>query len=137
MSAKDFYYDTVRDALLRDGWAITADPLPLRAESIDDPAADAACLLAAEKSAKQIVVLTKGFLGDSDEDELTLAIGQFVLYRALLRRTKPECDLYIAVPCDVHEEIFRQEIAQSVVSELGIAVVTFDPEESVIAQWLK
>jgi len=33
MPAKDIYHDTVKNALIRDGWTITHDPLRL---SIDD-----------------------------------------------------------------------------------------------------
>ncbi len=29
MSAKDFYHDTVKNALIKDGWNITDDPLIL------------------------------------------------------------------------------------------------------------
>ena len=30
MPAKDFYHDTVKNALVKDGWTITHDPLMLR-----------------------------------------------------------------------------------------------------------
>ena len=30
MPAKDIYHDTVKNALIKDGWVITHDPLPLR-----------------------------------------------------------------------------------------------------------
>jgi XisH protein len=30
MSAKDYYHETVKNALIKDGWTITQDPLTLR-----------------------------------------------------------------------------------------------------------
>ncbi|MEB3282115.1 MAG: element excision factor XisH family protein [Lyngbya sp.] len=30
MPAKDFYHDTVKNALIKDGWRITNDPLRLK-----------------------------------------------------------------------------------------------------------
>jgi hypothetical protein len=31
MPAKDVYHDAVRNALVKDGWTITADPYPIKA----------------------------------------------------------------------------------------------------------
>jgi hypothetical protein len=30
MPARDFYHDTVKNVLIKDGWTITHDPFPLR-----------------------------------------------------------------------------------------------------------
>jgi hypothetical protein len=34
MSAKDIFHETVKLALIKDGWTITSDPLTIRSDSI-------------------------------------------------------------------------------------------------------
>ena len=57
MPAKDIYHDTVKNALIKDGWTITNDPLSLKIGKKDiyiDLAAEK--LLVAEKKGQKIVI---------------------------------------------------------------------------------
>jgi hypothetical protein len=57
MPAKDLYHDTVKTALIKDGWTITKDPLTLTIgtrPALVDLGADK--LFAAEKDARKISV---------------------------------------------------------------------------------
>lgn len=77
MSAKDFYHDTVRTALIKDGWTITDDPFKLRVGGrsvyVD---LGAKKLFAAEKQGRKIAVEIKSFLDPSPVSELEKALGQ-------------------------------------------------------------
>jgi len=60
MPAKDIYHDSVKNALIKDGWTITHDPLMLRWGKKDmfiDLGAE--FILAAEKSDRKIAVEIK------------------------------------------------------------------------------
>lgn len=35
MSAKDIYHEAVKNALIKDGWKITADPYPLEYKDVE------------------------------------------------------------------------------------------------------
>lgn len=63
MAAKDRFHDAVRAALVKDGWLITHDPLPLDFDSarvqID---LGAERLIAAQRGTEQIAVEVKSFL---------------------------------------------------------------------------
>jgi XisH protein len=60
--AKDFYHNNVREALEKDGWKITDDPLPVKIEGIGyEIDFGAEPLLAAEKDEKKIAVEVKKF----------------------------------------------------------------------------
>lgn len=76
MPAKDFYHDTVKTALIKDGWDITNDPLKFkgggRSFYID---LGAKKLLAAEKQGRKIAVEIKSFLTSSPVSELEKALG--------------------------------------------------------------
>jgi len=57
MPAKDLYHDVVKNALIKDGWVITADPYLIRYKDVDlfaDLAAEKP--IAAERQGKKIVV---------------------------------------------------------------------------------
>jgi len=77
MPAKDIYHNVVKNALIRDGWIITHDPLRLQAGSKDlyvDLGAEQ--LIAAEKKEKKIAVEIKSFVGSSVVADLEQALGQ-------------------------------------------------------------
>jgi hypothetical protein len=91
MPARDRYHDTVKQALIKDGWTITHDPFMLRIGSKDlyvDLGAER--LLAAEKAGEQIAVEVKSFLSDSEMDDLEKALGQFVLYHDIMKELYPD-----------------------------------------------
>ena len=67
MSAKDRYRDCVKNALIKDGWVITHDPLRLpwgKKDMYVDLGAET--LLAAEKDQRRIAVEIKSFVGKSE-----------------------------------------------------------------------
>ncbi len=85
MPARDKFHDVVRNALIKDGWIITDDPLTLKFGKTDlfvDLGAEK--LLAAEKEGKKIAIEIKSFLGKSIISEAQDAIGQFMMYREVL-----------------------------------------------------
>ena len=98
MPAKDIYHDIVKNALIKDGWTITHDPLVLRWGTTDvyvDLGAEQ--LLAAEKHGQKIAVEIKSFVGRSDVDDLEKALGQYLLYHDILVQREPDRILYLAV----------------------------------------
>lgn len=85
MPAKDIYHDVLKEALIRDGWNITHDPLHLKWGGKDhyvDIGAEG--LLAAAKGNRQIAVEIKSFVGHSEMRDLQQALGQFAIYKAIL-----------------------------------------------------
>src|ERR1700734_2806248 len=81
MPARDRYHDQVKNALIKDGWTITDDPLHVRWGKKDmyvDLGAQQ--LLAAEKEHRKIAVEVKSFLGESEMADLEQAIGQYTVY---------------------------------------------------------
>lgn len=102
MPARDIYYNTVKNALIKDGWTITHDPLRIRLSRGKNLFVDlgAERLLAAERGTEKIAIEVKSFTRPSDMKDLEEAVGQFVLYARLLKRYYPEHTLYLAVSED-------------------------------------
>jgi len=137
MPAKDIYHNTVKTALIKDGWTITHDPLTLRLTRkklyID---LGAERLIAAERGTEQIAVEIKSFTRASDIKDLEDAVGQFVLYTQVLARYDPDRKLYLAVSDAVYQSVFEEEIGEILLQNSVIRLITFNPEQEEIIQWI-
>src|SRR4051794_2927365 len=137
MPAKDMFHDCVRNSLIQDGWTITHDPLRLRWGGKDlyvDLGAER--LIAAEKSGQRIAVEIKSFVGSSEVDDLERAVGQYVLYRAVLIQTEPERLLFLAVPDSIISGVFEQSVGELMLKDQSIRVLGFDPQTEVVTRWI-
>jgi hypothetical protein len=137
MPRRDIYHDTVKNALIKDGWTITDDPfaLPFGLHNLYvDLGAEQ--MLAAEKNGAQIAVEIKSFSGRSEVDDLENALGQYLLYRSLMQRRYPGHTLYLAIPKDAFDGVFSSELGRVVREDYALKLVVFDPDQEVIQQWL-
>jgi XisH protein len=136
MAARDVYHDDVRSALVKDGWTITDDPLRLRWGGKDyyiDLGAER--LIAAEKQGRRIAVEIKSFLGNSVVDDMEKALGQYLIYRSILRRREPDRELFLAVPKKI-TKLFKQELGQLLIEDYEIRAVIFNSMKREIIQWV-
>jgi hypothetical protein len=137
MPAKDIYHNAVKNALVKDGWTITADPYSIKYEDAElyaDLAAEKP--IAAEKQGQKIVVEIKSFVGRSQMYDFHLALGQYMVYRKLIQLTAPEYTIYLAIDDIVYKEFFQRKSVQVITNEnqLLLMVVEMDREE--ILQWI-
>lgn len=111
MPRYDIYHDTVKNALLSEEWTITHEPLYLR-YGRDRLYVDlgAEKIIVAEKDKTKIAVEIKSFVGSSAIDDLEKAMGQYVIYKAVLEEKEPVRQLYLAVPKDIFENILKEEL---------------------------
>lgn len=136
MPAKDKFYDSVINALRKDGWTITDEefylPFATRTAYIDILAEKP---VTAEKAGRKIAVEVKTFGGASQMAELEKAVGQFVIYKTALAVAELEHDLYLAVPTDMGA-FFQLPAVTKMRRDFGIKVVTYDPQKEVLSQWI-
>jgi hypothetical protein len=139
MSARDIYHEAVKQALIKDGWTITHDPLTLRSGgatiSIDLGAEKQ--LIAAQKGNSQIAVEVKSFIGHSVLSEYHLALGQFINYRQVLEAEQSGMELYLAVPLGTYRTFFALPFAQNSIERNQLLLIVFDPDKEVVLEWIK
>ena len=85
MSARDLFHEAVRQALEKEEWLITHDPLEVQFEEVTlkiDLGAER--LIAAEKADKKIAVEIKSFASNSAVSDFHTALGQFLNYQIAL-----------------------------------------------------
>lgn len=141
MPQNDLYHDEVKNALSKDGWTITDDPYTLEYKGLRLYAdLGAEKLLAAQKSEQKIAIEIKVFNSASQIasqiTELQKAIGQYNMYRSILRRISPDRKLYLAISEEAYQDFFQKPAIQDIVSDQEIYLVIFDPDREVIIQWL-
>ena len=137
--AEDLFHNTVKIALQKDGWRITADPYQLRygvADVYIDLAAEEA--IAAEKEGRKIAVEIKSFAGGSTISEFHTALGQFLNYlMAIEVSEEPERTLYLAVPTDTSQMFLRLEPAKTVIERYKVRLIVYNPKREEIDQWIE
>ncbi|HMV51996.1 MAG TPA: element excision factor XisH family protein [Blastocatellia bacterium] len=137
MPAKDFFHDTVKNALINNGWTITDDPLRLqwgRKDMYVDLGAER--LLAAEKGTQKIAIEVKTFGGASEVYDLEHALGQYFVYKAVMERSHPDRILYLAVTQEVFVEVFEDDLGRLLRERYQSPLIVFDPAKEDITQWI-
>jgi hypothetical protein len=136
MSAKDVFHNAVKNALQKEGWIITDDPLFIRFGGINiyiDLGAEK--VIAAEKDGQKIAVEIKSFLAPSAISEFHLALGQFLNYHLVLERQDPDRILYLAITVDAYDDFFILPFTQMAIQRHQLKLIVYEPETEVIVQW--
>lgn len=132
--ARDRYHPHVVEALTRDGWTITHDPLTVRVGAKVDLGAER--FLGAEKAERKIAVEVKSFIGASETRELEVTLGQFVLYGDALAMSEPDRTLFVAVREQVYQEIFEEPMGKLVLANGRLRLIVFHPDRREVLRWI-
>ena len=137
MPAKDIYHDTVKNALIKDGWKVTNDPFRLtwgvRELFVD---LGVSKLIAAQKAEQKIAVEIKSFTNPSSIADLEQALGKYLLYRAILEEVQPDCLLYLAIRKITYRTIFLEPIGELVVDKYRLSLLVFESQKQEVLQWI-
>jgi hypothetical protein len=137
MPARNIYHNAVRNALIKDDWTITHDPLSLKWGKKDmyvDLGAEQ--LLAAEKAKRKIAVEVKSFTGLSEMSDLEKAIGQYIVYHDVLAQVEPDRELYLAVSAEVASGLFEEPIGELLLRNNRVRLLVFEPDAEAIVKWI-
>ena len=137
MPAKDVYHDSVVNALIKDGWTITDDPLRLTFGGQNfyvDLGAEQP--IAAKKGGRKIAVEIKSFLSDSPMRDLELALGQYQLYEMILDQNEPDRKLYLAISQRTYDDIFKYPIGLLVLENQRLNLLVFDEKQERMVKWI-
>ncbi|MEK7833191.1 MAG: element excision factor XisH family protein [Acidobacteriota bacterium] len=137
MAARDLYHDNVRNALIKDGWTITHDPLSLpwgdTGLQVD---LGAEKLIAAVKAEHRIAVEVKSFLSKSRVEDLEDALRQMVLYRYLIRQTEPDCELFLAIRGEIYQTFMSKDHVTGFLKSENVRLLVFDANNEEVLQWI-
>jgi XisH protein len=92
--------------------------------------------IGAERANLRIAVEIKELRGQSVIVELEQAIGQYVLYRLLLKRVDPERKVFLAITDKTYRELFTEPIGELVISDLPLQLLVVDMEAIEVQRWI-
>jgi hypothetical protein len=137
MPAKDIYHDAVKNALLKDGWTITADPYAIEYEDAElyaDLAIEKSTPL--EQGRRKIIIEIKSFISPSPMRDFEISLGQYILYRNLIQLAQDEYqEIYLAIKHTIYETFFQRKSIQAVVRLNQINLLVVNMEEEEIIKW--
>jgi len=136
MPARDLYHDSVKNALTKEGWRITHDPLilgDLELRVYPDLGAEKNV---AERGMRTLAIEIKVFGAVGQISELQKAIGQYVLYRSVLRRQDLTRLPYLAVSAEIHSTLFQKQMILNLIQDENIRLLVFNPLTEEIEQWI-
>ena len=136
MPAKDIYHDAVKNALIKDNWTITHDPLHLRwGNDLLFVDLGAERLLRATKKDRKIAVEVKSFSSPSNIASLENALGQYILYQNIIEELEPDRMLYLAVHDEIFSTVFEESLGQMLIRKNHLKLIVFSRTEEVILKW--
>jgi hypothetical protein len=139
MVAPDLYYDLVKQALRKDGWRITHNPLRLRVPAHDTQIGQGEAaeepLLAAEKDERKIAVAVKSFVGRYDVEDLQMVLARLGRYHIRLHETVPDRAFYLAVRQTTYRDYFTGATGAQLLAGQPILCMVFDPRTEAIVNW--
>jgi XisH protein len=137
MPKLDVIHNSVKNALIKDGWLITDDPYIIQyRRTILYADLGAERPIAAERNGQRLVVEIKSFIGASKIQDLKEALGQYDIYRYLLEEIASDRKLYIAISKVVYTTFFVQDVAQLILNRHQLPIIVVDLETEEITQWI-
>ena len=136
--AKDFFHKVVVEALKKENWIITHDPLRIRVGGVGmEIDLGAEKLIGAEKNGEKIAVEIKSFIKPSAISEFHMAVGQYMNYRRALGKNEPHRLLYVAVPKDTYNSFFSLPFIIECIDEYQLKIIIYDTVKGEIVKWKK
>jgi hypothetical protein len=138
VTAKDIYHEAVKNALIKDGWTITADPYPIEYEDAElYPNLAVEKLISEGQKQRKIIVEIKSFISPSPIKDFEMALGQYILYRNLIQLAQDEYqEIYLAIKDEIYETFFQRKSIKAVVKLNQVALLVVDTKKEEIVQWI-
>ncbi len=137
--ARDIYHYEVKEALIKDGWTITNDPLVLLGKNEGGLQTDlgAEKIITAEKGLTKIAVEVKSFVHPSIIHEFLEASGQYSGYLIAMKIKNSDRTLYLAMPSYVHEKLVHYEFVRELIAQHQIKLILYNPTNAEVESWIE
>jgi len=134
--ARDIIHNPVKNALIKVGWTITADPLTIQYEEIKVFAdLGAERIIEAKRGEEKIAVEVKSFVSRSSIADFENALGQYFLYLGLLRLKNSNTRLYLAVSHVAYNTLFQGKGIQELINYFQIPLIVVDIVTVEVVAW--
>lgn len=137
MPKQDTLHESVKNALLKDGWTITADPfIPSGGEELINDETVMERPLAAMRGKRQIIVTAKSFLGASTMMNLYGALGHTLILRSLIEENNTDEWVYIAIRDTTYARLKESAMLPFIQSHSKMPLIVVDADKEEIIEWI-
>jgi XisH protein len=136
--ARDLYHQSVCNALIKDGWTITHDPLRLYSQEHNmkyEVDIGAEKLIGAEKGLEKIAVEVKSFLKGSLTNEFHGILGQYIVYTDALSLLELDRSLVLAMPHQAFTRLQDYPFLLRLIEKYQVRIFTYDETAQTIILW--
>ena len=135
MPAIDSCQPQVIRALEKDGWNVETNSGRFRKDN-RAIVIDIRANYGSNGQSRQILLVEVKCFADSSEytRDLYVAIGQYVVYQAMLNELKNSTSLYLAIPLRAYDDLF-DGVIQRAINDVKIKIIVVDIEREEIVQW--
>ncbi|MCI0538457.1 MAG: hypothetical protein L0Z50_24890 [Verrucomicrobiales bacterium] len=137
MPAKDIFHEQVRNALTYDGWSITHDPLTIKYKGLIVYIDLGAERRFKDETGERRIAIEVKVLGGSLTSDFEKAVGQYRLYRFMLRSKGLSHELFLAIPQETYDSLQDIPALIEFISEEQISLLIFDAYREEVVQWIK
>jgi hypothetical protein len=132
MPAIDECQPKIINALAKAGWQVNEKPFILRLNRQHRLHID----LEARNQQGTILVIEVKYFAETQSatTDLYLAIGQYIVYRSLLRERDILEELFLAIPLSAYQDIF-QRMGMSAIVDNDVKMIIVDLDTEVIHSW--
>lgn len=137
MPKKDDIHDVTQNAVEKDGWIITDDPLVLLPKE-DNLAIDLAAekFFVATKQTEKIAIEVKSFGQASLLYAFHGAVGQWINYVSAVMEAKLDMEVYIAMPLFAYIKLTQSRVVRRTISRLQMKLLIIDIKKQEIVKWI-
>jgi XisH protein len=139
--AKDIIHNAIRNALIKDGWAITRDPFTVDLfddETFFDIDLSAERQVRPDDELESIIAIEiKSFISGSVLNAFHEALGQFLNYQAALLEREMDIEIYLAVSEVGWEKLNAIKFIQRRIQQYHLKFIIVDIQSESVEQWIK
>ncbi len=137
MPAQDKIHVIIKNALIKDGWRITAKPFRMELEGEYVYADIGAERTNDDQIVQAIVVEVKSFGQRSIIHALEEAFGQYQLYRRVLEVISPDIKVYLALSQGAYKRLQNRSFFRLLMRADKLSLIVVNQEAEEIVSWIE
>lgn len=139
MPRKDTFHQTVKEALEKDNWVITHDPLFVPTEGGNNFFIDLGSekIVGIKKEGRQIAVEIKSFDENNPMYDFYEILGQFLIYNIALSEQFLHWELFIAMSKTGYYKLKEAPIFNKAMQQFNMQFIIIDKVSKTIIEWKK
>ena len=133
MPSFDSCHEQVMRALQKDGWRITEQQVPMKLNR-RRVFVDLLATRGTNGSRQEIALVEVKCFPDpqNTSQEIYTAVGQYIIYRAMLRELELDIPLYLSIPETIFDDVFDVIVRRAIQeNQIKLVIVNLDKEKIV------